>query len=80
MRSRPSVDVALTRTALYQPCMVCSEDVFRPRLGVLGVPLITVPDIFRPTSYPLCRRTCLIHLRPAQGPAATTVMLGQETP
>jgi hypothetical protein len=24
--------------------MVCSEDVFRPRLGVLGVPLITVPD------------------------------------
>jgi hypothetical protein len=25
--------------------MVCSEDVFQPRLGVLGVPLITVPDI-----------------------------------
>jgi hypothetical protein len=24
--------------------MVCSEDVFQPRLGVLGVPLITVPD------------------------------------
>jgi hypothetical protein len=24
--------------------MVYSEDVFRPRLGVLGVPLITVPD------------------------------------
>jgi hypothetical protein len=24
--------------------MVCFEDVFRPRLGVLGVPLITVPD------------------------------------
>jgi hypothetical protein len=24
--------------------MVCSEDVFRTRLGVLGVPLITVPD------------------------------------
>jgi hypothetical protein len=39
MRSRPSVDVALTGTALYQPCMVCSEDVFRPRLGVLrGTP------------------------------------------
>jgi hypothetical protein len=44
MRSRPSVDVALTCTALYQSCMVCSEDVFRPRLGVLRVPLITVPD------------------------------------
>jgi hypothetical protein len=27
-RSRPLVDVALTWTALYQPCMVCSEDVF----------------------------------------------------
>jgi hypothetical protein len=24
--------------------MVCSEDVFQPRLGVLEVPLITVPD------------------------------------
>jgi hypothetical protein len=24
--------------------MVCSEDVFQPCLGVLGVPLITVPD------------------------------------
>jgi hypothetical protein len=24
--------------------MVCSEDAFQPRLGVLGVPLITVPD------------------------------------
>jgi hypothetical protein len=24
--------------------MVCSKDVFQPRLGVLGVPLITVPD------------------------------------
>jgi hypothetical protein len=24
--------------------MVCSEDVFQPRLGVLGVPLIMVPD------------------------------------
>jgi hypothetical protein len=24
--------------------MVCSEDVFQPRLRVLGVPLITVPD------------------------------------
>jgi hypothetical protein len=30
MRSRPLVDVALTWTALYQPCMVCSEDVFQP--------------------------------------------------
>jgi hypothetical protein len=28
MRSRPSADVALTWTALYQPRMVCSEDVF----------------------------------------------------
>jgi hypothetical protein len=27
--------------------MVCSEDIFRPCLGVLGVPLITVPDISR---------------------------------
>jgi hypothetical protein len=44
MRSRPSADVALIWTALYQPCMVCSEDVFRPRLGALGVPLIMVPD------------------------------------
>jgi hypothetical protein len=24
--------------------MVCSEDVFQPCLGALGVPLITVPD------------------------------------
>jgi hypothetical protein len=24
--------------------MVCSEDAFQPCLGVLGVPLITVPD------------------------------------
>ena len=30
MRSRPSADVALTWTALYQPCMACSEDVFQP--------------------------------------------------
>jgi hypothetical protein len=30
MRSRPLVDETLTRTALYQPCMVCSEDVFQP--------------------------------------------------
>jgi hypothetical protein len=30
--------------------MVCSEDVFRPRLGVLGVPLITAPDTFGSTS------------------------------
>jgi hypothetical protein len=44
MRSRPSIGVALTWTALYQPRMVCSEDVFQPRLGVLGVPLITAPD------------------------------------
>jgi hypothetical protein len=44
MRLRPSVDEALTGTTLYQPCMVCSEDVFRPCLGVLGVPLITIPD------------------------------------
>jgi hypothetical protein len=44
MRLRPLVDVALTGTALYQPCMVCSEDIFRPRLGASGVPLITVPD------------------------------------
>jgi hypothetical protein len=29
---------------LYQLLMVCSEDVFQPRLGVLGVPLIMVPD------------------------------------
>jgi hypothetical protein len=29
---------------LYQLFMVYSEDVFQPRLGVLGVPLITVPD------------------------------------
>jgi hypothetical protein len=28
--------------------MVCSEDVFRPRLGVLGVPLITLPDMIVP--------------------------------
>jgi hypothetical protein len=26
--------------------MVCSEGVFEPYLGVLGVPLITVPDIY----------------------------------
>jgi hypothetical protein len=26
--------------------MVCSEGVFEPCLGVLGVPLITVPDNF----------------------------------
>jgi hypothetical protein len=25
--------------------MVCSEDIFWPCLGVLGVPLITVPDM-----------------------------------
>jgi hypothetical protein len=29
---------------LYQSYIVCSEDVFRPCLGALGVPLITVPD------------------------------------
>jgi hypothetical protein len=28
--------------------MVCSEDVFQPHLGVLGVPLITVPDKYKP--------------------------------
>jgi hypothetical protein len=44
MRSRPLVDEALTRTALYQLFMVCSENVFQPCLGVLGVPLITVSD------------------------------------
>jgi hypothetical protein len=44
MRLRPSADVALIWTALYEPCMVCSEDVFRPRLGALGVPLIMVLD------------------------------------
>jgi hypothetical protein len=44
MRLRPLVNEALTFTALYQLFMVCSEDVFQPRLGVLGVPLITVPD------------------------------------
>jgi hypothetical protein len=33
--------------------MVCSEDVFRSRLGVLGVPLITVPD-----SSPEPQREC----------------------
>jgi hypothetical protein len=27
-----------------QSFMVCSEDVFQPCLGALGVPLITVPD------------------------------------
>jgi hypothetical protein len=31
-------------TALYQLFMVGSEDVFRPCLGVLEVPLITVPN------------------------------------
>jgi hypothetical protein len=44
MRLRPLVDEALTSTVLYQLFMVCSEDVFQPCLGVLGVPLITVPD------------------------------------
>jgi hypothetical protein len=29
--------------------MVCSEDVFRSRLGVLGVPLITIPDSSPPS-------------------------------
>jgi hypothetical protein len=29
---------------LYHLFMVCSEDVFQTCLGVLGVPLITVPD------------------------------------
>jgi hypothetical protein len=44
MSLHPLVDEALTRTTLYQLFMVCSEDVFQSRLGVLGVPLITVPD------------------------------------
>jgi hypothetical protein len=30
MRSRPLVDEALSRTALHQSCVVCSEDVFQP--------------------------------------------------
>jgi hypothetical protein len=44
MRSCPLVDEALTWNTLYQLLMVCSEDVFQPCLGALGVPLITVPD------------------------------------
>jgi hypothetical protein len=47
MRSRFLVDEALTRTTFYQLFMVCSEDVFQPCLGALGVPLITVPDKIR---------------------------------
>jgi hypothetical protein len=54
MRLRLLVDEALTSTVLYQLFMVCSEDVFQPRLGVLGVPLITVPDsrYLKPARYP----------------------------
>jgi hypothetical protein len=43
-RSRPLVDEALTLSCAYQSLLSVFEDVFQPCLGVLGVPLITVPD------------------------------------
>jgi hypothetical protein len=71
MRSRPSGGVALTWTTLYQPRMVCSEDVFWPCLGVLGVPLITVPDTNRLRmnngkccAHNDCPRNCKHHTKP----------------
>jgi hypothetical protein len=49
--------------------MVCSEDVFQPRLGVLGAPLIAVPNSSPRASkgvWALAWRFCRIF---ARGPA-----------
>jgi hypothetical protein len=40
------VDEALTLNHAYWSFTVCFKDVFQPCLGVLGVPLIMVPDIY----------------------------------
>jgi hypothetical protein len=41
---RDRVPKASTLNRANRSFMACSEDVFQPCLGVLGVPLITVPD------------------------------------
>jgi hypothetical protein len=42
------VDGALTGIALIRPLQLCADGVYQLRLGVLGVPLIMVPDtVFR---------------------------------
>jgi hypothetical protein len=50
----PRVDGALTRIAPIMPLQLCADGGYQLRFGVLGVPLITVPDnfvyIFMPTT------------------------------
>jgi hypothetical protein len=38
------VDGALTRIAPIRPLQLCADGAYQLRLGVLGVPLIMVPD------------------------------------
>jgi hypothetical protein len=40
----PRVDGALTRIAPIRPLQLCADGGYQLRLGVLGVPLIMVPD------------------------------------
>jgi hypothetical protein len=41
------VDGALTGVAPIRPLQLCADGGYQLRLGVLGVPLIMVPDKFR---------------------------------
>jgi hypothetical protein len=43
--------------------MVCSEGVYQPNLGVLGVPLITVPDTGNDRRCSVCMRRRSVHHR-----------------
>jgi hypothetical protein len=49
----PRVDGALTGIAPIRPLQLCADGGYQLRLGVLGVPLIMVPD-----SSPRARREC----------------------
>jgi hypothetical protein len=51
MGPRPLVDEALTLNRAYQALWFVLKDVLQPCLGVLGVPLIMVPDTHRVAAH-----------------------------
>jgi hypothetical protein len=59
----PCVDGALTGIAPIRPLQLCADGGYQLRLGVLGVPLIMVPDstvhLFIGTGRSLCKITFL---------------------
>jgi hypothetical protein len=54
----PWVDWALTLVAPIRPLQLCADGGYQLRLGVLGVPLIMVPDI---NTWQYCIKICVVY-------------------